>query len=60
MKKVDLTGLSKEGIIQQIAEEKQRLQKMKFAHAITPIENPKRITEGRKVIARLSTELSGR
>jgi large subunit ribosomal protein L29 len=60
MKKVDLKGLSLEQLQQQIAEEKDRLQKMKFAHAITPIENPKRISETRKVIARLSTELSAR
>jgi large subunit ribosomal protein L29 len=60
MKKVDLKGLSLEQLQQQVAEEKDRLQKMKFAHAITPIENPKRISETRKVIARLSTELSGR
>lgn len=60
MKKVDLKGMNVEQLAQQIAEEKDRLQKLKFAHAITPIENPKRITEARKVIARLSTELSGR
>jgi len=36
------------------------LVKLKFAHAITPIENPKRITETRKNIARLFTEVSGR
>ncbi len=60
MKKADLKGLSPEQLQQQIAEEKNRLQKLKFAHAITPIENPKRITESRKVIARLSTELSSR
>ncbi|SOE23265.1 LSU ribosomal protein L29P [Spirosomataceae bacterium TFI 002] len=60
MKKVDLKGLSLEQLQQQIAEEKDRLQKMKFAHAITPIENPKRISETRKVIARLSTELTAR
>jgi large subunit ribosomal protein L29 len=60
MKKVDLKGFNSEQLAQQIAEEKQRLQKMKFAHAITPIENPKRITEARKVIARLSTELGSR
>lgn len=60
MKKVDLKGMNVEQLAQQIAEEKDRLQKLKFAHAITPIENPKRITETRKVIARLSTELSSR
>ncbi|KPM49878.1 50S ribosomal protein L29 [Jiulongibacter sediminis] len=60
MKKVDLKGLTVEQLQEQIAAEKDRLQKMKFAHAITPIENPKRITETRKVIARLSTELTSR
>jgi large subunit ribosomal protein L29 len=60
MKQADLKGLSVEQLQQQIAEEKNRLQKLKFAHAITPIENPKRITESRKVVARLSTELSSR
>ncbi|UBM59759.1 50S ribosomal protein L29 [Marinilongibacter aquaticus] len=60
MKKADLSGLSVEQLQNQIAEEKSRLQKLKFAHAITPIENPKRITETRKVIARLSTELNKR
>lgn len=60
MKKVDLKGLNVEQLSQQLAEEKQRLQKMKFAHAITPIENPRRITEARKAIARLSTEIAAR
>ncbi|AWV98632.1 50S ribosomal protein L29 [Arcticibacterium luteifluviistationis] len=60
MKKVDLKGLNAEQLSQQLTEEKQRLQKMKFAHAITPIENPRRITEVRKVIARLSTEIAAR
>jgi large subunit ribosomal protein L29 len=57
MKKVDLSGFTAEQLKQQISEEKDRLVKLKFAHAITPIENPKRITETRKNIARLSTEL---
>jgi large subunit ribosomal protein L29 len=60
MKKIDLSGLSADQIKQQIAEEKDRLVKLKFAHAITPIENPKRITDVRKTIARLSTELNAR
>jgi large subunit ribosomal protein L29 len=49
-----------EQLKQQISEEKDRLVKLKFAHAITPIENPKRITETRKNIARLSTEINCR
>ncbi len=58
MKKNDLSGLTAEQLKQQIAEEKDRLVKLKFAHAITPIENPRRITEARKNIARLSTALT--
>ncbi|MCP9766990.1 50S ribosomal protein L29 [Lacihabitans sp. LS3-19] len=58
MKKNDLSGFTGDQLKQQISEEKDRLLKLKFAHAITPIENPKRITETRKTIARLSTALS--
>jgi large subunit ribosomal protein L29 len=60
MKKIDLSGLSVEQLNQQIADEKNRLVKLKFAHAITPIENPIRITETRKTIARLFTALSAK
>jgi large subunit ribosomal protein L29 len=60
MKKNDLSGLSVEQLKQQIAEEKDRLVKLKFAHAITPIENPKRITETRRNIARLNTAVNSK
>ncbi|MFN4086636.1 MAG: 50S ribosomal protein L29 [Spirosomataceae bacterium] len=60
MKKTDLKSLSVEQLNQQLAEERDRLQKLKFAHAITPIENPNRITQSRKEIARLLTELHSR
>jgi large subunit ribosomal protein L29 len=60
MKKVDLKNLNADQLVSQIAEEKDRLMKLKFAHAITPIENPLRITETRKTIARLKTELNNR
>ena len=60
MKKVDLKGLSADQLSQKVAEEKSRLQKMKFAHAITPIENPRRISDSRREIARLLTELNNR
>ncbi len=58
MKKNDLSGFTEEQLKQQKAGEKDRLVKLKFAHAITPIENPRRITETRKNIARLSTALN--
>jgi large subunit ribosomal protein L29 len=36
------------------------MQKLKFAHAITPIENPMKIQVTRKLIARLETALTAK
>ena len=58
MKNSEITGLSKEELVAKIAEEKENLVKLKFAHTISAIENPNRITAARKTIAKLSTELS--
>lgn len=60
MKTSEIKALSVEQLQQNIASEKDRLQKLKFAHAITPIENPMRIRESRKLIAKLMTELNAR
>ena len=60
MKKEDLTGLSAEDIQTEIGAEENRLLKLKFAHAVSPIENPMRIRESRKRIARLHTELTAK
>ena len=40
MKNSEIRSLSVEEINQKIAGEKEALQKLKFAHAISPIENP--------------------
>ncbi|ODS84662.1 MAG: 50S ribosomal protein L29 [Cytophagaceae bacterium SCN 52-12] len=56
MKKQDIKGLSLEEIQAQVAEERERLLKLKFANAVSPIENPLRIKASRKHIARLLTE----
>ena len=45
---------------QKIASEREAYGKMKFAHAISPIENPIKIRETRKLIARLETELKAK
>ena len=58
MKKEDLKGLSAEQLHTEITAEQDRLLKLKFAHAVSPIENPMRIRESRKRIARLYTELT--
>ncbi|WP_199120976.1 50S ribosomal protein L29 [Pedobacter sp. ASV28] len=58
MKNSEIKGLSQEELVAKIAEEKQNLVKLKFAHTISAIENPNRIKAVRKGIARLNTELT--
>ena len=40
-----------------IASGKENYGKLKFAHSITPIENPMKIKESRKLVARIETEI---
>lgn len=54
----EIKDLSKDQLKEQIAQERERLLRLKFAHAISPVENPLRIRASRKEVARLLTELS--
>lgn len=54
--KLELHTLSDQDITSRIAEDQLRLKKLKFSHAVTPVENPLTIRELRKEIARLKTE----
>ncbi|MBC7867862.1 MAG: 50S ribosomal protein L29 [Gloeobacteraceae cyanobacterium ES-bin-316] len=60
-KKVDfvksLNGLSEADLSAKIKEDEQRLKKLTFAHAISPLENPQSIRVLRRDIARLKTQL---
>ena len=60
MKNADIQALSAEALKEQIAAEQETLQRLKFAHAVSPIENPMRIKVSRKLIARLHTELTAK
>jgi len=60
MKNSEIAELSTEELAARVSEEKKNLNKLKFAHAVSAIENPTRITKVRKDIARLSTELTKR
>ena len=60
MKYSKVTELSTEELVARIGEEKANLTKLKFAHAVSAIENPLRINKVRKDIARLNTELTNR
>ena len=57
MKNSEILELSTEELVARISEERTTLTKLKFAHAVSAIENPSRITKVRKDIARLNTEL---
>jgi len=49
-------SLDDQGLVNQIGDEASRLKKMKFGHAVNPIENPLAIRDLRRNIARLKTE----
>ncbi len=57
MKNSEIRALTVEELKSKINGEKESLQKIKFAHAVSPIENPMKIKEARKLIARLNTAL---
>ncbi|MBS1576810.1 MAG: 50S ribosomal protein L29 [Bacteroidetes bacterium] len=52
-----IQGLSEGDLKARINEDKLRLKKLEFAHAISPLENPMNIRGLRREIARLQTEL---
>lgn len=56
----DIKQMNNKELHATLREERKQLQKMKFNHAVSPIENPTKITTGRKTIARLMTEISSR
>lgn len=57
MKNADIKSLSIEELQEKLAGEQETLQKLSFAHAISPIENPMKLRVSRKMIAKLKTQL---
>ena len=60
MKNSEIVELTTEGLTAKLVEEKTALNKLKFAHAVSAIENPNVLKAARKNIARISTEVSKR
>jgi large subunit ribosomal protein L29 len=60
MKQQDIKQLSTSDLAERIKEEKGALAKLKLNHAVSPIESPVKITNSRKTVARLQTELRAR
>lgn len=58
MKYQEIKSLSPEERKARLATEAENLKKVRFAHAISPIENPMRIKYSRKLIAKLKTAQS--
>ena len=60
MKQEVIKELTTEEVRERLDEEQKQLNKLKLNHAVSPLENPNKIKEHRKIIARLKTELRKR
>ena len=58
MKASEIKGLTISEIEEKVASARAEVQKMELAHVVTPIENPKKIRQTRREIARLLTILA--
>ena len=58
MKTAEIKALSLAELQEKIGNEKEALRKLQFAHKVSAVENPMKLKETRKLIARLKTELT--
>ena len=60
MKKEDIKELSTADLRERLAQMEKDYLQMKANHAVSPLDNPAKITADRKMIARVKTELRAR
>ena len=60
MKYADIKDLPNNELNSRLREERRMLDKLKFAHGVSTLENPGKIAESKKTIARLITEMHSR
>ena len=60
MKQQVIREMTLEEIKERLEEEKKQLTRMKLAHAVSPLDNPHKMKEYKKTVARLLTELRKR
>ncbi|HOK25442.1 MAG TPA: 50S ribosomal protein L29 [Bacteroidales bacterium] len=60
MKMSEIRELSTQDLLERLDSERLMLTRMKLNHAISPIDNPQKIKQTRKNIARILTELRAR
>jgi len=56
MKNSEIKALSGEELTEKLTSETANMQNLRFAHAISPLENPMKVRETKRLIARLKTE----
>ena len=60
MKNSEIKALSLEELKEKLNTESSNMQNIRFAHAISPLENPMKIRETKRLVARLNTEIRRR
>jgi len=60
MKATEIRELSLEDLKEKLADATEQHEKLLLSHAVSQLENPIQIREGRRTIARLKTELKSR
>ena len=60
MKNSDIRALSTAELAEKIESEREALRKLQFAHQVSSIENPMKIRDARKLVARLKTEFKAK
>jgi|TARA_B100001093_G_C26826571_1_gene1014296 large subunit ribosomal protein L29 len=60
MKQAVINQMSTEDLKGKLNEERASLAKIKLAHAVSPLENPRQIREIKKTVARILTEVRRR
>ena len=60
MKQNVINELSNDDLLERLEEEEKQLNKLKLNHAVSPLENPNKIVDYRRTVARLKTEIRKR
>jgi len=60
MKNSEIRELTTKELIEKLEDEKSLIVRMRLNHAVSPLDNPNKIGESKKLIARLNTEIRKR
>jgi large subunit ribosomal protein L29 len=60
MKQKVILEMTDEELLERLEDEKRQLVKMRLAHSVSPLDNPHKMKEYKKTVARLLTEIRRR